>query len=79
MLAFGIAMVAAPDKVAESVFYGVDLSILGGSNYVIKGAGIFMIVLGGIVAIIGAFGFFGACCENRVLLVLVSKSTLDFL
>lgn len=70
MLAFGIALVAAPDKVAESVFYGVDLSVLGGSNYVITGGGIFMIVLGAIVILIGAFGFFGACCENRVLLIL---------
>lgn len=71
MLAFGIAMVAAPDKVAASVKEtGADLSILGNANYIIKAAGIFMIVLGGVVAVIGAFGFFGACCENRVLLIL---------
>lgn len=70
MLAFGIAMVAAPDKVASAVRdTGADLSILGDASYIIKAAGIFMIVLGGIVAIIGAFGFFGACCENRCLLI----------
>jgi tetraspanin-18 len=70
MLAFGIAMVAAPDKVASSVKEtGADLSILGDANSIIKAAGIFMIVLGGVVTLIGAFGFFGACCENKCLLI----------
>jgi tetraspanin-18 len=70
MLAFGIAMVVAPDKVGESVKQtGADLDVLGNASVIIKAAGIFMIILGGIVTIIGAFGFFGACCENRCLLI----------
>lgn len=70
MLACGIAMVAAPDKVAASVMsLGVNLQILGDANYIIKASGIFMIVLGGIVTVIGGFGFFGACCENKCMLI----------
>lgn len=70
MLAFGIAMVAAPEKVAETVQNnGGDLKVLGDANYIIKAAGGFMIILGICVAVIGSVGFFGACCENKCLLI----------
>ena len=73
MLAFGIAMVAAPDKVAQTVRdSGGDLRVLGDADYIIKAAGIFMIILGSCVTLIGGLGFFGACCENRCLLIIVS-------
>lgn len=70
MLAFGIAMVAAPDKIAQTVQdSGGDLRVLGDAHYIIKAAGIFMIILGSCVVVIGGMGFFGACCENRCLLI----------
>ena len=76
MLAFGIALVAAPGKVIGS------LSDLGENDFdnfkqtsdgffqdLVRACGIFMIVMGGVVAIIACFGFFGACCESRCMLV----------
>ena len=75
MLAFGIAIVAAPGKVISS------LSNLGENEFdnmanaskdfydLVRACGIFMIIMGGIVAIIACFGFFGACCESRCMLV----------
>lgn len=76
MLAFGIALVAAPGKCINAI------SSLGENDFdsfkdasdgyiidLVRAVGIFMIVLGGIVAIIAAFGFFGACCESRCMLI----------
>lgn len=76
MLAFGIALVAAPGKVLSA------LSSLGADDFdqfknasdgyvfdLVRAIGIFMIVLGGVVAIIACFGFVGACCESRCMLI----------
>lgn len=76
MLAFGIALVAAPGKCIDAI------SSLGENDFdnfknasdgyifdLVRAVGIFMIVLGGVVAIIAFFGFFGACCENRCMLI----------
>lgn len=76
MLAFGIALVAAPGKCINAI------SSLGENDFdyfkdasdgyiidLVRAVGIFMIVLGGVVAIIAFFGFFGACCENRCMLI----------
>lgn len=74
MLAFGIAMVANPEKMVSSIEgTGVNLSILGDTStifHTIQQIGIFMIVIGAIAAVVGFFGFFGACCENKCLLVM---------
>jgi hypothetical protein len=74
MLAFGIALVVAPQKVIS--FLSTTLSfneLTDGSGdlivEIIKASGIFMIILGGIVTIIAFFGFFGACCESNCMLV----------
>jgi len=75
MLAFGIATVAAPDKIISFfTSYGANFSTVsaatGGDFYqIVKAAGIFMIILGGVVAIVALFGFFGACCDNNCLLI----------
>jgi hypothetical protein len=75
MLGLGIALVVAPTKVLA--FLKVNTAsisevseLTGGSlNSLIKAVGIFMIILGGVVVIIGTFGFFGASCDNKCMLV----------
>jgi hypothetical protein len=75
MLGLGIALVAAPTKVLT--FFKFDFAtsttlsaVTGGAiTAVIKDVGIFMIILGAIVVIIGFFGFFGASCDNKCMLV----------
>jgi hypothetical protein len=75
MLGLGIALVAAPVKVLsflkfDSATSGTLSAVTGGGiTSVIKDVGIFMIILGGIVVIIGFFGFFGASCDNKCMLV----------
>jgi hypothetical protein len=74
MLAFGIALVVAPQKVISFLSTTVSFTeVSDGSGgffvEIIKASGIFMIILGGIVTIIAVFGFFGACCENNCMLV----------
>jgi len=79
MLAFGITAKVDQDAVAE-IFskvlptqsrdelkeIGVDLSDIVASNST------FMIVLGVVVLVIAIFGFVGACCMVRWMLVVVS-------
>jgi len=75
MLGLGIALVVAPNKVLA--FLKVNTAsiseiseLTGGSlDSLIKAVGIFMIILGGVVVIIGTFGFFGASCDNKCMLV----------
>jgi len=74
MLGFGIAAVAAPDKCLQFlVSSGIGFnSGEEGSNYIlslVKMCGVFMIVIGAITAIIAIFGFFGAVCDNKCMLV----------
>jgi hypothetical protein len=75
MLALGISLVVAPEKVlkfAESG--GLNFSSFNDTSdgyflEIIKACGIFMIILGGVVAIVAFLGFVGACCESQCLLV----------
>lgn len=71
MLAFGIALVVNPAGMVTHLHdVGVDAGVLGANaTQVIHGVGIFMIILGSIAALIGFLGFFGACCDNKCLLV----------
>jgi len=75
MLALGISLVAAPDKVIKFLessgvsFESFQALSEGSFITVIKASGIFMIVLGGVVALVACLGFFGACCENKCLLI----------
>jgi len=75
MFAFGISLVAAPSKVIaflESSGLSFDsFQALSEGQFitVIKASGIFMIVLGIVVALVACLGFFGACCENKCLLI----------
>jgi len=74
MLALGITLVVAPQKIisfAESS--GVNLQVIsdatgGFFTQIINASGVFMIVLGSIVAIISFLGFVGACCDNSCML-----------
>jgi len=74
MLAFGITLVAAPEKILSFLeSTGLDLSVISEATggyfmNVIHYIGIFMIVLGSIVVLLSFFGFAGACCENSCLL-----------
>jgi len=76
MLAFGIALVAAPwkiisilSKLGTNEFDAFSQSTDGYFTELIKACGIFMIILGGVVAIVAFFGFFGACCESKCMLI----------
>jgi hypothetical protein len=74
MLAFGIALVVAPQKVIAFISMSGDFQDFSSSTggffiEIIKASGIFMIILGGIVTIIAFFGFFGACCDSKCMLV----------
>jgi len=75
MLAFGIAVVASPDKIVAfftstgTDFFSTLQAATGGDfSQIIKAAGIFMIILGAVVILVAAFGFFGACCDNSCML-----------
>jgi hypothetical protein len=76
MLAFGIAMLVAPDKIfallpASGTDFGTLVNASGGYVLtIIKGIGIFMIILGGVVTIISFLGFVGACCESSCTLII---------
>jgi len=75
MLAFGISLVASPDKVIKFLeTSGVNFEsfqALSEGNFitVIKASGIFMIVMGAVVALVACFGFLGACLDNKWLLI----------
>jgi len=75
MLAFGISLVVAPEKVIKFILSsGVDFDSFqntsdGFFQEIIRACGIFMIILGSVVALIACFGFFGACCNSKFLLV----------
>jgi len=74
MLALGIVLVVAPEKIISFLTSNINFSDLAGGDgdfflELIKASGIFMIILGGIVAIIACFGFIGACCDSKCMLV----------
>jgi hypothetical protein len=74
MLGFGIALVVAPEKVISFLSSNVNFAQISDSTggffvEIIKASGIFMIILGAVVAIIAFFGFFGACCESKCMIV----------
>ena len=75
MLAFGITITAAPAKVWSSfTINSVNFSQFSQLsndqlNDIVLACGIFMIILGVIMVVISFFGFFGACCENKCMLV----------
>jgi hypothetical protein len=75
MLGLGIALVVAPAKVLSFFKFEIasianlDSTTNGAISVVIGSVGIFMIILGGVVVIIGFFGFFGASCDNKCMLV----------
>ena len=79
MLGFGITAKADPDAVAK-IFSAVlpdssqdDLDAIGVniSGIVVSNA-TFMIILGVITVVIAIFGFVGACCMVRWMLIVVS-------
>jgi len=75
MLAFGIAVVVAPVQCLNFLkTSGINFNSWQGDtgNYfvqIVQACGIFMIILGAVVAVIACFGFFGACCDNKCMLV----------
>jgi hypothetical protein len=75
MLGLGIALAVAPAKVLSFLKFDQTsvstLSAVTGGTFdaLVKAVGIFMIILGGVVVIIGFFGFFGAACDNKCMLV----------
>jgi len=84
MLAFGITAMADPAAVAK-IFEAVlpstsqkDLDTVGVdvSGIVVSNA-VFMIILGVIALVIAIFGFVGACCMIRWMLVVVSMPIYD--
>jgi hypothetical protein len=76
MLALGIALTVAPEKVidfaettTEIKFDDYATASGGLFEEIIRASGIFMIILGSVVFIIAFFGFVGACCESKCILV----------
>jgi hypothetical protein len=75
MLALGISLVVAPEKVLQfAATSGADLASVNNTSdgslmEIVRAVGIFMIILGGVVAIVAFLGFIGACCESQCILV----------
>ena len=83
MLAFGITAKVDPQAVAK-IFSGIlpdgaekDLDTIGVNiSGIVTSNATFMIVLGVIALVIAVFGFVGACCMVRWMLVVVSILSL---
>jgi len=75
MLALGISLTVAPEKVIKfAETSGVNFDSINETSdgfflEIVRACGIFMIILGGVVAIVAFLGFIGACCESQCLLV----------
>lgn len=69
MMAFGIVAKVNPDFIFRFISKTEDFSTSSKIYEILYGCSMFMIFLGLIVVIIGFFGWFGACCENKCLII----------